>query len=85
MVQIPTIYDFMKAKICHTFPSEKYMVKTGQKYTLDFNTSCERPFSKLSENNVIGPTEQVMVVQRRALLNAIHIMCCRNLAFSVND
>ncbi len=34
--------------------SEKTMVfcqKTDRKYTFDFNTSSERPLSKLSENN----------------------------------
>ncbi len=36
------------------------MSKTGPKIDFDFNTSSERPLSKLSENhkiNVIGPTE----------------------------
>ena len=37
-----------------------YFVKIVPKYTFNFNTSSERPLSKLSENdkiNVIGPTE----------------------------
>ncbi len=39
-----------------------YLSKTGPKctWTFDFNTSSERPISKLLENpkiNVIGPTE----------------------------
>ncbi len=45
-----------------------FLLKQAQKLTFDFNTSSERPLSKLSENhkiNVIGPVElKVMAVQR---------------------
>ncbi len=42
----------------------------GPNKILDFNTSSERPLSKLSENHVIGPTELKLWPFKDALFNA---------------
>ncbi len=49
------------------------MTNLGPDENLCFNTSCERPLSKLSENhkiNVIGPTELKLWSFKDALFNA---------------
>ena len=59
-----------------SYISPWYFVKNR---TLNFNTSSERPHSKLSENhniNVIGQTEQKLCPFKDALFNATYMYAC---------
>ncbi len=46
----------------------------SKKLIFDFNTSPERPLSKLSENQKIGPTELKLWLFKDALFNAAMYM-----------
>ncbi len=51
-----------------------FVQQEAQNRLLIFKTSSERPLSKLSENHVIGPTEQKLWPFKYALFNVVVVL-----------